>query len=214
MAFVMDSSQSTWPAVFMEMKRYVAHVIEQLQIASDPKNSVHHARVAVVQHAPYEFSTNGTGAPVRVDIDLTDHGSRESIKTFLQDKVTQLEGSLSLGNAIEYTIEHVFEKAPHPRDLKLIVLMVTGPVWEQDEEKLVRLATEAKCKGYFLVILGVGERLGVADIRILSRMASEPTSVFFKRIDGAAQFYDPQIQRFGLLLPKYISSECSVGCWD
>ncbi|KAJ8350520.1 hypothetical protein SKAU_G00256500 [Synaphobranchus kaupii] len=207
LAFVMDSSQSTWPVVFMEMKRYIAHIIEQLQIASDPKTSVNHARVAVVQHAPYEFSANGTGAPVRVDVDLTDHGSKEDIKTFLLDKVTQLEGSLSLGNAIEYTIEHVFEKAPHPRDLKLIVLMVTGPLGEKDEEKLVRLATEAKCKGYFLVILGVGEHLGVTDARILARMASEPASVFFKRIRGAAQFYDPQIQRFGLLLPKYISME-------
>ncbi|KAJ8255926.1 hypothetical protein COCON_G00197900 [Conger conger] len=206
-AFVMDSSQSTWPMVFMEMKRYIAHVIDQLVIASDPKNSVHHARVAVIQHAPYEFATNGSGAPVRVDIDLTDHSSKEDIRSFLQDKVTQLEGSLSLGNAIEYTIEHVFEKAPHPRNLKLIVLMVTGPVWEQDEEKLVRLATEAKCKGYFLVILGVGERLSVTDARILVRMASEPASVFFKKIDGAGQFYDPHIQRFGLLLPKYISME-------
>ncbi|XP_064166856.1 collagen alpha-3(VI) chain-like isoform X2 [Anguilla rostrata] len=206
-AFVMDSSQSTWPAVFMEMKRYIAHIIDQLQIASDPKTSVNHARVAVVQHAPYEFSANGTGAPVRVDIDLTDHGSKEDIMDFLHDKVTQLEGSLSLGNAIEYTIENVFEKAPHHRDLKLIVLMVTGPVWPQDEEKLVRLATEAKCKGYFLVILGVGEHLGVTDARILARMASEPASVFFKRINGATQFYDPHIQRFGLLLPKYISME-------
>ncbi|KAJ8410587.1 hypothetical protein AAFF_G00194910 [Aldrovandia affinis] len=208
-AFVMDSSQSTWPSIFAEMKRYISHIIDQLQITSDPKTSVHHARVAVIQHAPYEFRNNGSGVPVRVDIGLTDHRSKEDINNFLQDKMAQLEGSLALGDAIEYTIEHVFEKAPHPRDLKVIVLMVTGPVWEQDEERLIRIATEAKCKGYFLVILGVGERLGVTDARTLARMASEPANVFFKRIDGAEQFYDSYIQRFGLLLPKYISMENS-----
>ncbi|KAG9339525.1 hypothetical protein JZ751_023667 [Albula glossodonta] len=206
-AFVMDSSESTWPGVFMEMKHYISHIIDQLQIASDPKTSVHHARVAVVQHSPYEFHHNGSGIPVQVDIGLTDHGSKDDIKNYMQHKMVQLEGSLALGDAIEYTIENVFEKAPHPRDLKMIVLMVTGPVWEQDEERLVRIATEAKCKGYFLVILGVGERLGVTDGRILARMASEPANVFFKKIDGAAQFYDSYIQRFGLLLPKYISME-------
>ncbi|XP_036395824.1 collagen alpha-3(VI) chain-like isoform X5 [Megalops cyprinoides] len=207
MAFVMDSSQSTWPAVFAEMKRYISHIVDQMEIAADPKTSVHHARVAVVQHAPYEFRHNGSGIPVQVDVSLTDHGSKSDLKNFLQDKVPQLEGSLALADAIEYTIEHVFEKAPHQRNLKVIVLMVTGPVWEQDEERLVRVATEAKCKGYFLVILAVGEHVGVTDARILARMASEPANVFFKRIDGAAQFYDQYIQRFGLLLPKYISME-------
>ncbi|KAG7467427.1 hypothetical protein MATL_G00153670 [Megalops atlanticus] len=207
MAFVMDSSQSTWPAVFAEMKRYISHIVDQMEIAADPKTSVHHARVAVVQHAPYEFRHNGSGIPVQVDVSLTDHGSKSDLKNFLQDKVPQLEGSLALADAIEYTIEHVFEKAPHQRDLKVIVLMVTGPVWEQGEERLVQVATEAKCKGYFLVILAVGEHVGVTDARILARMASEPANVFFKRIDGTAQFYDQYIQRFGLLLPKYISME-------
>uniref|UniRef100_A0A3P8ZT38 Collagen, type VI, alpha 3 n=1 Tax=Esox lucius TaxID=8010 RepID=A0A3P8ZT38_ESOLU len=206
MAFLMDSSETTYPSVFTETKRYIAHIVGQLQISSDPAASIHHARVAMIQQAPYEFLRNSSGSPIRVDIGLTDHGSAQDIRNFLLEKTTQLEGGRALAAAIEHTLEQVFEKAPHPRDLKMLTLFVTGPI-EQDEERLVAVATEAKCKGYFLVILGVGDKLGAGDARVLTRMASEPSDVFFKRLSSTSQFYDKHIQNFGTLLPKYLSIE-------
>ncbi|XP_029566688.1 collagen alpha-3(VI) chain isoform X1 [Salmo trutta] len=206
MAFVMDSSETTHPTVFTEMKRYVAHIVEQLEVSSDPVASIHHARVAVIQHAPYEFLRNSSGSPILVDVGLTDHRSAQDIRNFLLEKTPQLEGGRALAVAIEHTVEQVFEKAPHQRDLKVLMLFVTGPV-EQDEERLVAVATEAKCKGYFLVILGVGEKLGAGDTRVLTRMASEPSDVFFKRLTSTTHFYDKHIQNFGRLLPKYLSIE-------
>ncbi|MBN3307263.1 CO6A3 protein, partial [Amia calva] len=206
-AFIMDSSQTTKTNMFVEMKRYISHIIDHLEITSDPKTSIHHARVAVVQHATYEFEHNSTSLPVQVDISLTDHHSKEDLQNFLSNKMPQLEGVRALGSAVEYTIEHIFEKAPHPRDLKVIVLMATGPVLEQEEQRLLRLAVEAKCKGYFLVVLAIGENVGITDSRILARMASEPTNVFFKRIEKPGEFYNENIQRFGRLLPKYVSIE-------
>ncbi|KAM9447677.1 collagen alpha-3(VI) chain-like isoform 2-T2 [Salvelinus alpinus] len=206
MAFVMDSSETTDPIVFTEMKRYVAHIVEQLEVSSDPVASIHHARVAVIQHAPYEFMRNSSCSPILVDVGLTDHRSAQDIRNFLLEKTPQLEGGRALAVAIEHTVEQVFEKAPHQRDLKVLMLFVTGPV-EQDEERLVAVATEAKCKGYFLVILGVGEKLGAGDTRVLTRMASEPSDVFFKRLTSTTHFYDKNIQNFGQLLPKYLSIE-------
>ncbi|XP_036830002.1 collagen alpha-3(VI) chain isoform X2 [Oncorhynchus mykiss] len=206
MAFVMDSSETTYPTVFTEMKRYVAHIVEQLEVSSDPVASIHHARVAVIQHAPYEFLRNSSGSPILVDVGLTDHRSAQDIRNFLLEKTPQLAGGRALAVAIEHTVEQVFEKAPHQRDLKVLMLFVTGPV-EQDEERLVAVATEAKCKGYFLVILGVGEKLGAGDTRVLTRMASEPSDVFFKRLTSTTHFYDMHIQNFGRLLPKYLSIE-------
>ncbi|XP_046902169.1 collagen alpha-3(VI) chain-like isoform X2 [Hypomesus transpacificus] len=206
MAFVMDSSETTYPATFDEMKHYMAHMVDQLEISSSPASSIHHARVAVVQQAPYEFLRNSSGLPIHINLRLTDQHSARDIRTFLLEKTPQLEGGLALAAAIESTVEQVFEKTPHPRDLKVLILMVTGPVAE-DEERLVRVATEIKCKGYFLVVLGVGEKLRAADTRVLSRMVSEPSDVFFKRLDGTSQFYDKYIQNFGRLLPKYLSIE-------
>lgn len=206
MAFVMDSSESTYPTVFTEIKRYIAHIVEHLQVSPNPTSSAHHARVSVIQQAPYEFFHNKTVSPIRVDIGLTEHHSSQDIVKFLLEKTPQLEGGRSLSEAIESTVEQVFEKAPLQRARKVVMLFVTGSV-EEEEEQLVRVATEMKCRGYFLVILGVGEKLTAGDARVLSRMASEPSDVFFKRLDSISSFYDKQIQTFGQLLPKYISSK-------
>ncbi|MEQ2255545.1 hypothetical protein ILYODFUR_014979 [Ilyodon furcidens] len=206
MAFVIDSSESTFPSFFIEIKRYIAHIIEALHVSSDPMTSVHHARVSVVQQAPYEFIHNKTGYPIHVDIGLTEHTSAQDMVRFLLEKTEQLEGGRALASAIESTVEQVFEKAPLQRDRKVIVLFVTGSV-EVEEEQLVRIASEIKCRGYFLVIFAVGQAVGPRDALVLSRMASEPSDVFFKRLDLISHFYDKHIQRFGQLFAKYISFE-------
>lgn len=206
MAFLVDSSESTYPTVFTEIKRYIAHIVEQLQVSSDPTTSLHHARVAVIQQAPYEYVLNKTSSPIHVDVGLTQHRSAQEIVKFLLDKTPQLEGGRALAAAMESTVERVFEKAPLQRDRKVLVLFVTGSV-EADAAQLTRIATEAKCRGYFLVIFAVGEKLSAADVRTLSSMASEPSDVFFKHLSSLSQFYERHLQTFAQLMPKYISSE-------
>lgn len=208
MAFVVDSSESTYPTAFTEIKRYIAHIVEQLQVSSNPTSSLHQARVAVIQQTPYEFIHNKSSSPIHVDIGLTQHHSAQEIVKFLLDKTPQLEGGRALAAAMESTVEHVFEKAPLQRDRKVLVLFVTGSV-EEDAARLMRVATEAKCRGYFLVIFGMGEKLSSADVRVLSQMASEPSDVFFKRLNSLSQFYEQHLQTFGQLMPKYISSKFS-----
>lgn len=206
MAFIIDSSESTYPTVFTEIKRYIAQIVEHLHVSSNPTSSLHHARVSVIQQAPYEYLHNKTGSPIHVDIGLTEHHSAQDIVRFLLDKTPQLEGGRALAAAIESTVELVFEKAPLPRDRKVLMLFVTGGV-EGEEEQLVRIATEVKCRGYFLVIMGVGNRLTAGDTHVLSQMASEPSDVFFKKLDSLSHFYDKHLQTFSQLLPKYISSK-------
>uniref|UniRef100_A0A8C4YU99 Collagen type VI alpha 3 chain n=1 Tax=Gadus morhua TaxID=8049 RepID=A0A8C4YU99_GADMO len=206
MAFLVDSSETTYPSVFTEIKRYISHIVEHLEVSSEPTTSVHQARVAVVQQAPYEFLRNHSGAAIRTDIGLTEHRSSQDIVNFLLEKTPQLEGSRALAAAMEQTVEQVLELVPLQRARKVLMLFVTGSV-EEHEDALVRVATEVKCKGYFLVILGVGGGLSAGDAKVLSRMASEPSDVFFKRIQSISHFYDKHIQTFGELLPKYISIE-------
>uniref|UniRef100_A0A673KH63 Collagen alpha-3(VI) chain-like n=1 Tax=Sinocyclocheilus rhinocerous TaxID=307959 RepID=A0A673KH63_9TELE len=206
MAFILDSSESTWPSVFTEIKQYVALMTEQLEMSPEPASTTHHARVALVQHAPYEYLHNGSGIPISVTFGLTDHKSPNSVQSFLQDKVHQLEGGRALADALEGTVEHVFEKVPHPRHLKVLVLLVTGPV-ELHEERIIRAATEVKCKGYFIVVMAVGKLFSAGDVRVLTQVASEPSDVFFKRVDRPSGFYDDHIQTFARLLPKYLGLE-------
>lgn len=209
MAFLMDSSESTYPSYFLEIKRYIAHIVEALHVSSNPTSSSHHARVSVIQQAPYEFVQNKSGSPIHVDIGLTEHHSAQDIIQVLLDKTQQLEGGRALAAAIQATVEETFEKAPLQRDRKVLMIFVTGGVQDQ-EEQLIRVANDVKCRGYFLVIFGVGETLSPRDAQVLSRMASEPSDVFFKRIESISHFYHKHIQNFGQLLPKYITCKFSI----
>ncbi|XP_056351717.1 collagen alpha-3(VI) chain isoform X2 [Oenanthe melanoleuca] len=203
-AFILDSSESTTPLQFSEMKKYISHIVANLEISSEPKVSQHHARVAVLQQAPYEHETNSSFPPVKTEFSLTDYASKEKIINYLHNQMTQLHGTRALGSAIEHTIAHVFESAPSPRDLKVIVLMMTGKVNKRELEHLQRVVINAKCKGYFFVVLGIGRKVNAKNIYSL---ASEPNDVFFKLVDKPGEFHEEPLLRFGTLLPSFIRSE-------
>ncbi|XP_030310044.1 collagen alpha-3(VI) chain isoform X2 [Calypte anna] len=203
-AFIMDSSESTTPLQFSEMKKYISHLVNNLEISSEPKVSQHHARVAVLQQAPYEYETNASFPPVKTEFSLTDYGSKEKIINYLHNQMTQLHGTRAMGSAIEHTITHIFERAPSPRDLKVIVLMMTGKVNKQELEHLQKVVMDAKCKGYFFVIFSIGRKVNAKNIYSL---ASEPNDVFFKVVDKPGEFNEDPLLRFGRLLPSFIRSE-------
>ncbi|XP_032866633.2 collagen alpha-3(VI) chain isoform X6 [Tyto alba] len=203
-AFIMDSSESTTPLQFSELKKYISYLVSNLEISSEPKVSQHHARVAVLQQAPYEYETNSSFPPVKTEFSLTDYGSKEKIINYLQKQMTQLHGTRAIASAIEHTVSHIFESAPNPRDLKVIVLMMTGKVNKQELEYLQKVVTSAKCKGYFFVVLGIGRKVNAKNIYSL---ASEPNDVFFKLVDKVGELHEEPLQRFGRLLPSFIRSD-------
>lgn len=208
-AFILDSAETTSLFQFNEMKKYIAHLIRQLDLSPDPKASQHLARVAIVQQAPYnEVVGNISLVPVQVDVSLTNFSSKEWLLGFLSHELRPLQGGRALGRAIEHTVGHVFERAPHPRDLKVLVLLLTGAVQGSELEEARRAVLRAKCKGYFLVILGIGPEVNVGD---LQAFASEPSDVFFKLVDKASELAEEPLLRFGRLLPSFIGSESSHG---
>ncbi|XP_029462348.1 collagen alpha-3(VI) chain isoform X2 [Rhinatrema bivittatum] len=203
-AFIVDSSYTTTMVQFAEIKKYISHVVGQLEVSSDPKTSDHHARVAILQHAPYEYYKNSSMVPVKVDMSFTEHGSKEAIQDFIHSKMSQLNGAPDVRSAIAYAMENMFENVPNPRNLKVIVLLMTGQVNGIELELLQNLVTEAKCKGFFFVVLGIGKKVNVKN---LYSLASEPYDVFFKRVDKPSEMHEEPLLRFGQQLPAFISSE-------
>ena len=190
------------------MRKYIGYLVRQLDLSPDPKAAQHFARVAVVQHAPYESAANASVPPVKVEVSLTDYGSKEKLVDFLSSRMTQLQGTRDLGRAIQYTIENVFESAPNPRDMKVVVLMLTGEVDKQQLEEAQGVILQAKCKGYFFVILGIGRKVNVKE---LYNFASEPSDVFFKLLDKSTELNEEPLMRFGRLLPSFVSSKSFGG---
>uniref|UniRef100_A0A8B9ZXK6 Collagen alpha-3(VI) chain n=1 Tax=Anas zonorhyncha TaxID=75864 RepID=A0A8B9ZXK6_9AVES len=203
-AFIIDSSESTTPLQFNEMRKYISHLISNMEISSEPKISHHHARVAVLQQAPYEHETNSSFPPVKTEFSLTDYGSKEKIINYLNNRMTQLYGTMAMGNAIEHTMAHIFESAPNPRDLKVIVLMVTGQMTKEELDYLQKTVISAKCKGYFFVVLGIGRKV---DVKNIYSLASEPQDVFFKLVYKPGELHEENLLRFGRLLPSFIRSD-------
>ncbi|XP_053328266.1 collagen alpha-3(VI) chain isoform X1 [Spea bombifrons] len=204
LAFLLDSSESTTPAQFAEMKKFVAYVVGQFELSSDPKSSLHHARVSVFQHAPYEYLSNKTIPPVQVDVGLTEYTSKEQMQTFIQSKMTQLYGTRALNSAIRYVVENVLDIAPNPRAMKVIFLILTGEIKADELKQLHQTVVEAKCKGYFFVILSVGKKVNAGQLYTL---ASEPHDVFSKKADKPSELHEETLLRFGIQLPGFISSE-------
>ncbi|KAM5268111.1 collagen alpha-3(VI) chain isoform 8-T8 [Hipposideros larvatus] len=204
MAFILDSAETTTVFQFSEMKKYIGYLVRQLDVSPDPKASHHFARVAVVQHAPYASVGNASVPPVKVEFSLTDYGSKEKLVDFLSSRMTQLQGTRALGSAIQYTVENVFESAPNPRDLKIVVLMLTGEVPKPQLEEAQRAILQAKCKGYVFVILGIGRHVNIKEVY---SFASEPNDVFFKLVDECTELNEEPLMRFGRLLPSFVSSE-------
>ncbi|XP_023577842.1 collagen alpha-3(VI) chain isoform X1 [Octodon degus] len=204
LAFILDSSETTSLFQFNEMKKYIGYVVRQLDLSPDPQASQHLARVATVQHAPYESLGNASAPPVQVELSLTDYSSKEKLLDFLGRRMTQLQGARALGSAIEYTIQNVFESAPHPRDLKVMVLMLTGAVQGEQLEAAQRAILQAKCRGYFFVVLGIGQKVNVKETY---SFASEPNDVFFKLVDKSTELNEEPLMRFGRLLPSFVGSE-------
>uniref|UniRef100_A0A671DWB9 Collagen type VI alpha 3 chain n=1 Tax=Rhinolophus ferrumequinum TaxID=59479 RepID=A0A671DWB9_RHIFE len=204
MAFILDSAETTTLFQFNEMKKYIGYLVRQLDVSPDPKASQHFARIAVVQHAPYASVGNASVPPVKVEFSLTDYGSKEKLVDFLGSRMTQLQGTRALGSAIQYTVENVFESAPNPRDLKIVVLMLTGEVPKSQLEEAQRAILQAKCRGYFFVILGIGRKVNVKEVY---SFASEPNDVFFKLVDKSTELNEEPLMRFGRLLPSFVNSE-------
>ncbi|KAM4697336.1 collagen alpha-3(VI) chain [Rhinophrynus dorsalis] len=204
LAFLLDSSESTTPAQFAEIKKFVSHVVGQLELSPDPKSSSHHARISVYQHAPYEYLSNTSNSPVRQEIGFTEYTSKEILQDFILHKMTQLYGTRSLNSAIQYVVENVFESTPNPRAMKVIFLILTGEVKTHELKQLRETIINAKCKGFFIVILSLGKKVNAGQ---LNSLASEPYDVFSKKADKPSELHEETLLRFGLQLPGFLSSE-------
>ncbi|XP_051864788.1 LOW QUALITY PROTEIN: collagen alpha-3(VI) chain-like [Pristis pectinata] len=203
-AFIIDSSATINPTQFIEIKRYISFVTDQLEISKEPATSNHKARVAVIQHALYKSETNNSLNQVKTEFTLTDYRSSQDIREYILNKMTQLEGTRATAHAVEWTIKNIFEKAPQPRPLKLIALITTGDLPKAEKERLKTVVTDAKCKGFFFVIFNIFKKPNEQD---LINLASEPQDVYFKSINKISELHNEDLLRFAWQLPEYVRAE-------
>ncbi|XP_014381510.1 collagen alpha-6(VI) chain-like isoform X1 [Alligator sinensis] len=169
-AYIMDSSRHIASEEFETAKDFVSTMIDHFIIAPQP--SLAGARVALVQQAPRDFTPSSGRQPVNPEFDLVTYSSKNLMKKHIQESVHQLEGPSAIGHALQWTVENIFFKAPSPKQYRVIFTIVGSKTSAWDRQKLKKAALEAKCQGFIMFTLALGNKVSDSELIDLS---SSPT---------------------------------------
>ncbi|KAG6930667.1 collagen, type VI, alpha 6, partial [Chelydra serpentina] len=215
--YVMDSSGSIDSDEFERAKDFVSTMLDHFVITSEPRGSDEGARVALVQQAPQSFISNRSISPVNKEFDLITYSGKNLMKRHIQESVHQLEGPSAIGHALQWTIDNIFFKAPKPRQHRVIFTILGSKTSSWDRQKLREVALQAKCQGFIMFTLALGNNITSSELTELSSFPAEQHLVQLGRVLKLEMAYAQKFSRVFLNLLKrgmnsYPSQELQEEC--
>ncbi|XP_078520012.1 collagen alpha-6(VI) chain [Lissotriton helveticus] len=168
--FLLDSFQNVVEDQWLTAKDLLITLIDNFDIAKQPTTSVAGDRVALVRLASHGNTTSRTGKP-HVEFDLLSHGNKNQMKRHIQDSVLQLSGPTIVGQTLQWTVDNMLSKAPHPRKSKILFVISAGESSHWDKRTLKEASLKAKCQGYAIFVVSMGPNFNRAE---LEGLASHP----------------------------------------
>ncbi|XP_039192174.1 collagen alpha-4(VI) chain-like isoform X2 [Crotalus tigris] len=206
-AYIMDGSRDVSSEEFETMKEFMSNMLDYFAIASLPLESDKGARVALVQHAPRNFSGTELSSPVSEEFDLTTYSTKHLMKTHIQESLRQLEGPSAVGHALEWTINNVFLGIDRPRKHKVIFTMLGSKTSAWDREKLLKMSLEAKCQGFTMFTLALGSE---ADDSEMTELSSVPVEQHLLHMGRADKLELPYALRFSKAFLNLLKRELNI----
>ncbi|XP_013918835.1 PREDICTED: collagen alpha-6(VI) chain-like [Thamnophis sirtalis] len=206
-AYIMDGSQDVSSEVFETMKEFVSKMLDYFVIASLPVESDKGARVALVQHAPPNFSGTELSSSVSLEFNLTTYNTKDLMKMHIQESLHQLEGSSAVGHALEWTINNVFLEANRPRKHKIIFTILGSKTSAWDREKLLKMSLEAKCRGFTMFTLALGSE---TDDSEMTELSSVPVEQHLLQMGKVHKFELLYALRFSQAFLKLLERELNI----
>ncbi|XP_061443604.1 collagen alpha-6(VI) chain-like [Rhineura floridana] len=200
--YILDSSQNVGSEDFETMKAFVSNMLDCFVIASLPLESDGGARVALVQHAPRNFTVDRLSSAVSEEFDLVTYNNKNLMKMHIDESVHQLEGPSAVGHALEWAVNNVFWEAPRPRKHRVIFTILGSQTSSWDREKLRKMSLEAKCQGFTMFTLALGSGVDDAEMTELSSVPVEQHLLQLGRVDKLELPYALQFSRAFLNLLK------------
>uniref|UniRef100_A0A8C5F2M9 VWFA domain-containing protein n=1 Tax=Gopherus evgoodei TaxID=1825980 RepID=A0A8C5F2M9_9SAUR len=200
--YVMDSSDSIDSDEFERAKDFVSTMLDHFVITSQPRGSDEGARVALVQQAPQSFISNRNTSPVNKEFDLITYSGKNLMKSHIQESVHQLEGPSAIGHALQWTIDNIFFKAPNPRQHKVIFTILGSKTSSWDRQKLREVSLQAKCQGFIMFTLALGNDVTSSELTELSSFPAEQHLVQLGRVLKLEMKYAQKFSRVFLNLLK------------
>uniref|UniRef100_A0A674KAB7 VWFA domain-containing protein n=1 Tax=Terrapene triunguis TaxID=2587831 RepID=A0A674KAB7_9SAUR len=216
--YVMDSSDSIDSDEFERAKDFVSTMLDHFVITSQPRGSDEGARVALVQQAPRSFISNRNTSPVNKEFDLITYSGKNLMKRHIQESAHQLEGPSAIGHALQWTIDNIFFKAPNPRQHRVIFTILGSKTSSWDRQKLREVSLKAKCQGFIMFTLALGNDITSSELTELSSFPAEQHLVQLGRVLKLEMAYAQKFSRVFLNLLKpfivscLVSSDITVWC--
>ncbi|KFP17137.1 Collagen alpha-4(VI) chain, partial [Egretta garzetta] len=139
------------------------------------------------------------------------------MKTHIQDSVHQLEGPSAIASALQWTVENVFFKAPRQRKHRVIFAIVGSKTSPWDREKLREISLGAKCQGFTLFTLALGNDVSDSQLMELSSSPTDQHLLTLGRVSTSEMVYAQRFSRAFLNLlqqemnsypPPELQEEC------
>ncbi|XP_060937286.1 collagen alpha-6(VI) chain [Limanda limanda] len=160
LVLLLDGSREMQADEFSGAQQLLSSVVEQLVVSSQPRRPGRQARVALVQQS-------GAQAP-KVEFGLLASQNHSVMRTHLMHGLRQQGGASALGHTLEFTLNELLLKAPHPRSRKVLLAVVGTRTAESDRAKLQYVSQKAKCEGVAVFVVTVGDRYSRAQVEALA----------------------------------------------
>ncbi|XP_045858198.1 collagen alpha-5(VI) chain isoform X1 [Meles meles] len=153
-AFLLDNPRTIANDEFNAVKTLVSSVIDNFNIASDPRISDFGDRIALLSYSPWDNSRRKK-AVVKTEFGFTTYNSGVLMKRHIQSSLQQLKGETTIGHTLLWAVENLFPQTPNLRKHKVIFVISAGEYHER-KEFLKKVALRAKCQGYVIFVISLG----------------------------------------------------------
>lgn len=160
-------------AEFGKVKDFLSRSLDVFDISSNPGAVSTGDRVAVVSHAPPGFKPKNRKSPVKVEFSLITYNSKGIMRNHIEKSLQQLNGEGALGHAMEWTMKNIFSTAPKPRSHKVIIVISAGETSPWDREILKKASVRAKCQGYAVFVISLGQFHNAKEVEELTSIPLE-----------------------------------------
>ncbi|XP_078395507.1 collagen alpha-6(VI) chain-like [Cetorhinus maximus] len=201
LAFVVDDLEQMENAESETVQQFLNSMVNQFISSTEPKASDLHPRVALVQHTPNSASRYGKG-PFNLEFGVLDYTAKTLKKRHIQDPFIQLEDSSGIGSTIEWSLKNFFPSLTKQHIYKVIFTIFSGRTII-DEKKLLEISREAKCKGFTVFALALGE---VTNVTVLEEFVSFPFDQHLVQLDRVLEAEMEYAQKFSVAFLKNLAT--------
>uniref|UniRef100_UPI00398EBC1C collagen alpha-6(VI) chain-like n=1 Tax=Pristiophorus japonicus TaxID=55135 RepID=UPI00398EBC1C len=200
-AFVVDDLEQMETTQSELVQHFLNSMLNEFLSFTEPKASNLHPRVALVQHIPNYTPRYGKD-PFNLEFGILDYISKTLKKRHIQDSSSQLEGSSGIGRTIEWSLKNFFLNLTNQQTYKVIFTIFSGET-SIDEKKLLELSQGAKCKGFTIFTLVLGE---VTNVKVLEEFVSFPFDQHLVHLDKALEAEMEYAQKFAVAFLKNLAT--------